>query len=156
MNQRIVAGVLVVALVVAAGLGTLTFLDGEDDPYETYCSEVEEQREPLGEALAAGGDDSGLILALPIFRELMEKSPDDLIDEWSTVTAHVQALADVLDEAGVDPASYDRKDLPDGVTRAERDEIDKAATALGSNVMRAAMAGVQQQARDVCGTPLVL
>ncbi|NYJ01554.1 hypothetical protein HNR19_002252 [Nocardioides thalensis] len=156
MTRRIVAGALALALLVAAGLGVLTFLDEEDDPFETYCSEVEDQREPLGEALAAGGDSAGLILALPIFRELMEQSPEDLIDEWSTVVAHVQELADVLEDAGVDPATYDRKALPEGVTSAERESIDRAATALGSPVMRDAMAGVQQQARDVCGTPLVL
>lgn len=156
MNRRIVAGVLVVAMVGAAGLGALTFLDEEEDPFETYCSEVEEQREPLGEALAAGGDSAGLILALPIFRELMERSPDDLADEWSTVVANVQELADVLEDAGVDPATYDRADLPEGVTTAEREQIDQAAIALGSPAMRDAMAGVQQQARDVCGTPLVL
>lgn len=155
MNQRIVAGVLVAALVAGgAGAGFLV-LTGDDDPFETYCSEVEDQRGPLGEVLAANGD-SGLIAALPIFKELKEKSPDDLTDEWSTVIAHIQDLADVLEEAGVDPAAYDRKQLPDGVTDEERKAIDSAATALGSQVMQAAMAGVQQQARDVCGTPLVL
>lgn len=156
MNQRIVAGVLIAALVAAGGVGLLALRGGDDDPFETYCAEVEEQRGHLGEALATGGAETGLITALPIFRELMEKAPEDIIDEWSTVVAHVEQLADVLDDAGVDPATYDRKDLPEGVTTEEREAIDAAATALGSQVMHAAMEGVQQQARDVCGTPLVL
>jgi len=155
VNRRIVAGLLVVALVAAAGASLLALRGGGDDPYERYCAEVEAQRGSLGEVLADGGT-AALLEALPIFRLLEQKAPEDLVDEWATVTSHLERLADELDAAGVDPATYDREDPPDGVTKAERQAIDDAATALGSPVMQAALAGVQQHARDVCKTPLVL
>ena len=125
------------------------------DQFVAYCDEVEEQQQPLTEALA-GGPTTGLIDALPSFRALADKAPDDLDDEWGVVLSRVEELVAVLEGAGVDPSTYDRKDPPAGLDPAERRAIDAAATALVARDTATAMAGVQQHARDVCKAPLSL
>ena len=156
MSRRTLLLVVVGVLVLAAGATTFVLArQQDDDPYTAYCKEVEKQRATLGDQLS-GGPQTGLIAALPTFRTLAAKAPEDISDDWAVVIDHVQNLEDALDAAGVDPATYDRKHLPDGVTEDERGAIDAAATALGSPVMLAALGAVQQEARDVCRTPLSL
>ena len=147
---------IVVRLAVLAALSTLVVGCGEDDdPFEAYCKEVKAQRESLSEDLA-GGSATSLIEALPEFERLQDKSPDDLEDEWATVTSRIGDLVEALEDAGVDPATYDRRKPPAGLTEDEKDAIDAAAQALATNEMRAALDGVEQQARDVCKTPMTL
>jgi hypothetical protein len=147
--------ILVLAVLVAGGLVAFVVQRQDDDPFATYCAEVEEQRAVLGQQLA-GGPQTGLIAALPTFRDLAAVAPDDIADEWQVVIDHVEALQDALDAAGVDAATYDRDHPPADVTKEQREQIDAAAVALASPTMRAALDGVQQQARDVCRTPLSL
>jgi hypothetical protein len=128
---------------------------GEDDPFTTYCAEVKAQQTALSEDLA-GGETTGLIDALPEFERLAAKAPDDLQDEWETVTSRIGTLVGALEDAGVDAATYDRQKPPAGVTEEEQDAIDAAARALARPEMAQALAGVEQQARDVCKTPLTL
>ena len=66
----------------------------------------------------------------------------------------ISALVDTLEEAGVDPATYDRETPPAGLTDDERDRIDAAARGLTRPGTVDALEGVEQQARDVCKTPL--
>ncbi len=63
-------------------------------------------------------------------------------------------LRDALDDAGVDPSTYDPKKPPTGVTEEQRAAIAAAATALASRETQQAFESVQQEVRDVCGTPL--
>ncbi len=128
---------------------------GEDDPFEVYCDEVKAQQEALTEDLA-GGSATALIDALPEFERLREKSPDDLRDEWDTVTARIGDLVEALEDAGVDPATYDGRKPPAELSTEQRKAIDTAARALVTPEMAAALDGVEQQARDVCKTPLAL
>jgi hypothetical protein len=145
-----------VRLAALAAVATLVVGCGEDDdPFEAYCKEVKAQRESLSEDLA-GGTATSLIEALPEFERLQDKSPDDLEDEWATVTSRIGDLVEALEDAGVDPATYDRRKPPAGLTEDEKDAIDAAAQALATNEMRAALDGVEQQARDVCKTPMTL
>ncbi|HWJ82637.1 MAG TPA: hypothetical protein VNS55_10395 [Nocardioides sp.] len=155
MKRRTVLLALVGALVVAGVVAFVALRQHDDDPYTAYCDEVKQQRGVLGEQLA-GGPQTGLLAALPTFRTLAGKAPDDIADDWQVVIDHIQDLADALDAAGVDPATYDRDHLPDGVSADDRGAIDAAATALGSPAMQAALDAVQQEARDVCRTPLSL
>lgn len=150
MTRRWPVGVAALLLLAPLAAGC-----AEDDPFEAYCSEVEAQQAGLSEVLAPG-DRTALLDALPSFRRLAEKAPEDLRDEWRTVTTRLEALQEALEEAGVDPASYDREAPPAGLDRAERRAIDAAARGLATPEMQAALDGVQQQARDVCKTPLFL
>ena len=142
-----------------AALGAVSILlagcGDDDDPFEAYCKEVKAQRQSLSEDL--GGDTgTALIKALPEFERLQDKSPDDLRDEWATVTSRIGELVDALEDAGVDPTTYDRRKPPAGLTEDQKGAIDAAARALATPEMVAALDGVEQQARDVCKTPMTL
>ncbi|MDN4175666.1 hypothetical protein QWY28_22075 [Nocardioides sp. SOB77] len=140
------------------------------DPHERYCEVVEEQRPELSEAVADGSP-GALIAALPSMEALEDAAPRDLRDEWDLVTGRVRELGEALEDAGVDPATYDPVEEPedgaddeaggaedgaDEVTEEERARIDAAVRELVAPATREALAGVQQQARDVCGTQLTL
>lgn len=123
--------------------------------FEDYCAAVEDRRDEIGAAVAAGPE-TGLLRALPSFEALQDKAPEDIRDEWAVVTGRIRALRDAFAAAGVDPESYDRKKPPASVSAKDRAAIETAAVRLGSEETRAALASVDQQARDVCHTPLSL
>ncbi|WP_205475188.1 hypothetical protein [Nocardioides sp. SYSU D00038] len=127
---------------------------GEDGP-EGYCEAVADHQEELTEIIGAGGPDA-LLRALPVFRDLRAAAPRDVRDEWQQVVGALEDLADALDEAGVEPSSYDPEAPPSDLAPEERDRIEAAATALASPQTTEALAGLQQQARDVCKSPLTL
>lgn len=149
------AAVALAVAVVAAAVGYLVLRDDDEDPQAAYCEAVEAERADLSEALA-GGESTGLIAALPHFEALAAEAPRDLEDEWEIVVEVVTDLRDALDEAGVDPASYDPKKPPADLDPDDRDAIAAAADALASRRTTEAFAGVQQHSRDVCRTPLTL
>jgi hypothetical protein len=120
----------VVPLLLVAGCGDDADPYAVPDRFEDYCDEVKAQQLPLGADLEAGGSTTGLIKALPRF--------------------------EALEDAGVDPASYDRRHPPAGLDREHKEAIDAAATSLVSATTGHAMSSVQQHARDVCKTPLTL
>jgi len=143
-------------VVLLASLSVLLVGCGDDeDPFATYCKEVAKQRPALSENLAEG-EATGLIEALPEFEKLAAKAPGDIRDEWDTVTSRIGDLVSALEDADVDPATYDRKQPPAGLTDEEKDAIDAAAQALVTPEMSQALNGVEQHARDVCKTPLTL
>lgn len=147
---------MIVAKTFAATVLAVTLLSGcSDDPYADYCEVVTDNQQELSEILGAGGP-VALLRALPIFRELEDAAPDDIQDDWKVVVSGLQALETALDDAGVDPATYDRDDPPEGLTDEEKDRIDAAAGELTAADSVAAFAAVEQQARDVCKTPLRL
>lgn len=145
--------VAVVAVVLTVVL--LVDRDGEESPYADYCSAVEEHRSEIGAALNAGKE-TGLLRALPAFEDLAAKAPEDIRDEWRIVIDRVSELKAALDAAGVDPASYDFEKPPADLAADDRKAIETAATRLGSAGTADALAGVEQQARDVCKSPLSL
>jgi hypothetical protein len=148
--RRRLATVAVVAL-----LGSVLVGCGEDDPFATYCDEVTAQQKPLSEALAGEGP-TALIDALPSFEALSEKAPDDISDDWLVLVRGIQGLVGALEDADVDPTTYDRDKPPEGVTEEEQTSIDTAARRLTAPESVLALEAVQQQARDVCKTPLSL
>jgi hypothetical protein len=142
--------------VVGAALVVVSLLAGcSDDPYDAYCEVVTDNQDELTRTIDEGGPDV-LLRALPVFRDLEEAAPSDIRDDWQIVVNGLAALESALDDAGVDPATYDRENLPEGVSEAERDRIDAAAEDLRTEESEAAFAAVEQQARDVCKTPLWL
>jgi hypothetical protein len=144
-SHRALTALLVALLLPLTGCG--------GDPQEEYCAAVKEHQKELTGIVTGGGQDA-LIRALDIFRDLRSKAPSDVSDEWQQVVTRIQALDRALRAAGVDPASYDRSKPPPGLSRAERADIDAAARELGSRSTVDALAGLDQEARDVCRTPL--
>ena len=145
-RARLAAGALAAAL-------ALTGLAGCKDQQEKYCDTVKSNQQKLGEVLGDGSPDA-LLKALPIFRDLAADAPDDIKDDWKVVVDAVGGLHDALEDAGVDPATYDRDNPPAGLSQKDKDAIDAAARELVSPATVAAFGNVDQQAKDVCGTPL--
>jgi hypothetical protein len=157
VSRRVLAPAAAVTAVVLVVVGVLLWRHHEDrkDPFAAYCDEVAQQRGLIATATQQGPT-TGLIAALPSFEALEARAPSDVADDWRTVITAIQGLADALRAAGTDPASYDRDRPPAGMTRQQRGAIDAAATRLGSQETRDALASVDQEARDVCHSPLLL
>jgi hypothetical protein len=126
---------------------------GSDE--DAYCDAVQDHQQQLSDIVGSGEPDA-LLDALDVFRDLQADAPDDITDEWQQLVGRVEALQQALDDAGVDPATYDRKQPPAGLADADRAAIDAAAKELGSGTTLRALQDLDQQARDVCGTPLTL
>ncbi|WP_137295059.1 hypothetical protein [Nocardioides dongxiaopingii] len=145
------------ALVLLPGLlGALTACGEDPDAFEGYCDVVVEEQAELGRVLAADDGAAGLLPGLPIFERLEEAAPDDVADDWSVVVQRLSSLADALEAAGVDPATYDPVDPPDDVTPEELEAIESGAGSVRSEALREAVQNVEQQSRDVCKTELAL
>jgi hypothetical protein len=136
-----------------AVMALTTVLSGCKDQQEKYCDAIKDHQQELGEVLGDGSPDA-LLTALPIFQELEDKAPEDIRDEWTTVIDALEGLQKALKDAGVDPATYDRDHPPAGLSQADKDAIDGAARQLTSGETVTAFSGVDQEAKDVCGTPL--
>lgn len=137
----------------ALTLATTLLLGGCKDQQEKYCDAVKDHQQELGEVLGDGAPDA-LLRALPIFRDLSDQAPEDIKDEWSTVITALQGLEQALEDADVDPSTYDRDHPPEGLGQDDKDAIDAAARQLTSEATVSAFSGVDQHAKDVCGTPL--
>ena len=134
-------------LALVPGLGACA---GQD-----YCEAVEEHQAELTDVTAAGSQ-AALLEALPIFRDLEEKAPGDIRDDWKTFLNPLDELDHALRDADLDPATYDPKALPADLTDEQRERIEAAGVALADPAVVAAFDAVQQQAKDVCHTPLSL
>ena len=142
--------VLALALAVVLPMATAC-----SDSTSDYCEAVKEHQQELSEIVAGGGP-AALLEALPIFEDLAAQAPSDISDEWDTIIDALQALEKALEDAGIDPAAYDRENPPPGLSAAERDRIEAAADGVADPRTGAALEGVDQQARDVCKTSLYL
>jgi hypothetical protein len=122
---------------------------------ENYCDAVKDHQDELTEIAAEVGQ-TGLLDALPVYRELQDQAPADITDEWQQVVTSLEDLDRTLDDAGVDPATYDPKNPPPDLSDDEVAAIADAADRVGSLETQRALQGLEQQALDVCQTPLSL
>lgn len=137
------------ALLVAAVLAGC----GGGDEGGDYCQEVREHQPELSD-IAASTEAGAVFETLVHYRELADRAPRDLRDEWSQVIRRVEALETALDDADVDPATYDPETTLKSLPADQRRVITGAARDLGDETTIQAMAGIEQQALDVCKTPL--
>jgi hypothetical protein len=121
----------------------------------SYCDTVHDDQSELG-SIVSRNDGTALIRALPIFRDLRDKAPDDVADDWGLVVTRIGALDDALTAAHVDPATYDPKHPPAGLGADDRTAIRRAAAQLAAADTQDALDRVQQEVLDVCHTPLEL
>ena len=133
----------------------LSSLAGCASEQEKYCEAVKDHQKRLTEIMSDAGPTS-LLEALDSFRELRAEAPSDISDEWQQVIRSIEALQQALDDAGVDAADFDSGKPPEGVSKQEQEAIARAAEEVGSQRTEVALAGVRQQALDVCKTQLWL
>lgn len=136
------AGVLTAVLLPLGGCGG-----------DAYCDAVTDHQRELSD-LVGQQSATALLQGLPALEDLRAKAPDDIADDWQQVVSRLRALRDALQDAGVDPADYDPKSPPQGLTTEQRTAITAAANELGSSTTTTAFDAVQQQVLDVCHTPL--
>lgn len=148
MSRRALATVLALTLVAAAGGWFLW-----DRTHPSYCEVVADRQDDLTELGAASGP-GATFAALEHYRDLQAAAPDDVADEWAVVVDRMAALEEALRDAGVDPATYDPERDREELDRSERSRVEEAAGALADPATREAMAALEQQALDVCHTPL--
>ena len=132
-------------------LGLLT--TGCKSDQEKYCDEVKAQQQRLTD-LAANPDPARIFDVLPPYEALAAKAPDDIKAEWATVIDRYQQLRSALSDAGVTPEQYAGSSWRKGLSEEQVSGVLRAAAGLVDPATRDALNSVQQQARDVCQTPL--
>ena len=138
----------------AAGLCLLGLLTSAcKSGTEKYCDEVKAQQQRLTE-LAANPDPATIFAVLPPYQALAAKAPDDIKDEWATVIDRYQQLRSALSDAHVSPQQYAGNTWRQGLSKEQVNGILRAAAGLVDPQTQDALNDVQQQARDVCQTPL--
>jgi len=120
-----------------------------------YCDAVKDHQSDLG-SIAHGDDRTALLQALPIFEDLEDKAPGDVADDWQLLVTRIRALDTALSNADLDPATYDPRHPPAGLSAEDRGLVRRAAAELAASDTQQALATVQQEVRDVCHTPLDL
>lgn len=145
-RRLLVLGILVGVVV---GAGWVLW----DRTHPSYCEVVAERQTELAD-LANGGGQGALFDALDVYRELADAAPDDIDDEWDRVVGRLEALEAAVEDAGIDPATYDADDPPTDLDADRRAAIEGAARELGGEATVGAMGRLEQQALDVCHTPL--
>jgi len=142
-RAALVVGLLIVPLLAGCGGG------------KSYCEAVKAHQEENGSVMRSNAR-TGALQLLPAFEDLAGKAPDDVKDDWQLLVTRITALHDALQDAGVDPATYDSKHPPAGLSPAERTRISRAAGQLAAPDAVRALGSVQQEVLDVCHTPLEL
>lgn len=133
----------------------LPLLAACSDDQDGYCDAASEHQEHLSEIVGSGEPDA-MLQALDIFQDLADQAPSDISDEWQQVIGSVESLEEALDNAGVDGATYERDNPPSDMTAEQKKAIDDAAARVGGAETLQAIKDLDQQARDVCHTPLTL
>ena len=144
--RRLVMSVVVALLLPLVGCG---------DPTEDYCNELEKDRKQFAEMLDSQSS-SALLGHLPMLRDLAEKSPEDLSDEWQTYLRAIEGLDQAIRDAGVKPSDFDGGKPPAGLSESDRKAIAEAAGQITTEDVIEAASGIEQQARDVCKVNLGL
>ena len=137
--------------VVLCALGLL--VTGCKSDTEKYCDEVKAQQQRLTD-IAANPDPARIFAVLPPYEALAAKAPDDIKADWATVIDRYQQLQSALSDVDVTPEQYADNKWRQGLTEEQVNGVLRAAAGLADPATREALNSVQQQARDVCQTPL--
>ena len=121
-----------------------------------YCEEVEAQRRSRCPRTWPRATATGLIEALPEFEKLAAKAPDDI--QRRVGHRHLADRRPGRRTRGRRrrPATYDRKQPPAGSPTRRRTRSTRPRRPGHARDDRRRSNGVEQQARDVCKTPLTL
>lgn len=139
--RSLVAGVALVLLACLSGCG--------QDRIDAYCSDLSSHRKQIASMLDSTSPDA-LLARRDVLKDLAEKSPSDLQDEWQTFLDAVDDLRAALRHAGVKASQFTAGKPPAGLSAADEKAIVEAANQLSSDDVVAAATGISQEATDVC------
>lgn len=134
----------------AVALGLLVPLAGCGDPVQNYCSAVQEHRKEIADMVSSESGPEALMKHLPMLRDLADKAPDDLSDEWQTFLNAVENLDDALRRADLKPGDFNNGQAPAGTSPGDVKAVQDAAAQLADPDVVQAASGISQQATDVC------
>jgi hypothetical protein len=145
--------VVVVALVAVASLA------GCSSGTESYCSALKDDQKRLTRLATDAGKPGkpgarALDDTLGVLQGLSEEAPEDIADEWQTLTGALRSLVDAITESGASPADFAGGEPPPGVSTGQVRAVQQAAAALQSTRVTQAGASIEQHARDVCKVDL--
>ncbi len=139
----------------AAVLLLPVLLAGCSSQQEEYCSALEEEQQTLAELGEGGFEESGTVArTTDVFQRLTEEAPEDLRDEWDTLTGAWRGLEQALQVAGADESMFEAGERPEGMSAEDYDRISQAAVQLRSTRVVEAATGIEQHAQDVCEVDL--
>jgi hypothetical protein len=125
------------------------------DPTADYCSDLKSHSKEIADMI---GSDSptALLDGLPMLRDLADKAPDDMTDDWQTYLGALGDLDKALDDAGVKAGDFVDGKPPSGLSTSDREAIAAAADQVAGEEVVAASEAIEQEARDVCKVNLGL
>ena len=109
--RRVVLGLVVALLLSLSGCGGNTVDD--------YCKDLGEHRKQMADMVASQSP-TALLSHLPMLRELAEKAPEDLKDEWQTFLDAVEGLDKAIDRAGVKASDFKDGQPPAGLSATDQ------------------------------------
>ena len=139
--RRLAPGLLVAMLLALSGCGGSTV--------DNYCKDLGEHRKQMADMVSSQSP-TALLSHLPMLRELADKAPEDLQDEWQTFLDAVEGLDKAIDRAGVKPSDFKDGQPPAGLSTTDQKAIADAAGEIRTDDVVQAASGIEQQARDVC------
>jgi hypothetical protein len=116
---------------------------------DEYCTDLTSHQKEMSEMLDSTSR-SALLTHLPMLRDLADKSPKDLTDEWQTFLGAIEGLDKAIKAAGVKPSDFQDDKPPAGLSATDRKAIADAADQILTDEVKQAAAGIEQEARDVC------
>jgi hypothetical protein len=137
------------ALAAALLLG-VTLSSCEADPDEAYCEALREERRVLDELADEERGTDTLSRTTESLQRLEDVAPSELADEYATVVNAWEALADAVDDAGVDPAQFRPDRTPEGIDPRTARRLRQTADTLASPRVVEATLGIEDHAQQVC------
>lgn len=149
VRRAVAAIVIAVLLGATAGCGNPVHLITGGDAIDDYCSALNSHRQQFADLIDTSSP-AALLDALPMFKDLADKAPDDISDDWQTFLLALQGLQKALQAAGVKPSQFADGKPPTSLGRAQRKAIAVAADQVSARPTVAAVGAIDQEARDVC------
>jgi hypothetical protein len=144
------------ALGVALVVGLLLPLAGcGGNSFDEYCSDLKSHQKEMSEMLDSTSP-SALLSHLPMLRDLADKSPKDLTDEWQVFLGAIEDLDKAIRAAGVKPSDFQDGKPPAGLSATDSKAIADAANQVAADEVAQAATGIEQEGRDVCKVNLGL
>lgn len=149
--------VTALAAAAAAALLGAMLVTGCASEQDRYCDAVRDSAPEL-ERLSRQADRvpaASVLASIPILAELAERSPTELVDEWTTVMNALRTFEEVLRESGVETGPGAAEAI-EALPAQERTAVQRAAGRLAEPQVIEASRGIEDYGTQVCDESLGL